>query len=73
MSELMEEVWVESGAEIGERINYVARGGHCRRISRDGNYNNVAGLMTDHEEADKKIAYLAKHAEDQLGRTLYAL
>ena len=25
MSELMEEVWVESGAEIGERIIYVAR------------------------------------------------
>ena len=31
--ELMEEVWAESEAEIGERIFYVARGRHCRRIS----------------------------------------
>eukprot|EP00794_Sanderia_malayensis_P020850 gene20850-biopygen15376 len=66
MFELLEDVWVDIAAEVGERIIYVARGGRCQRISGNGNFI-VEGLATDHEEADTKIAYLAKHAEEQFG------
>ena len=55
-----------------QNLVYVARRGHCRRISVDGNCH-IAGLTADHEEADTKIAYLAKHSEDGMERTLPAL
>ncbi len=64
---LMEDVWAESGAEICERIIYLARGGHFHRISR-GTKCIAAELATNHEGTDTKIAYLAKHAEQDLGQ-----
>ena len=56
MSEFMQEVRGENGAEIGDSIIYVAWRGNWRRLSGDGNCN-VAGLITDHEEAHTKTVY----------------
>ena len=60
MFELMEQVWAESSNERGERILYVARGSSCRKIA-NGESKDVPELRTDHEEGDKKIAYIMNH------------
>ena len=61
MFELIEEVWIEHGGQLGERVVYFARGGKCKKISNSGSAD-VEELETDHEEVDPKIAYLIQHA-----------
>ena len=61
MFELIKEVWIEHGGQLGERVVYFARGGKCKKISKSG-LVDVEELEIDHEEADTKIAYLIQHA-----------
>ena len=52
---------MENGGPLGERVEYFARGGKCKKISDSGSVD-VEELETDHEEANTKIAYLIQHA-----------
>ena len=65
MFELIEQAWVESSKERGERTLYVAKGSSCRKIA-NGVSMDVPELRTDHEEADTKIAY--QHSIASLSR-----
>ena len=60
--ELIEEVWMENGGPLGERVEHFESGGKCKKISYSGGSVDVEELETDHEEANTKIAYLIQHA-----------
>eukprot|EP00112_Aurelia_sp_Birch-Aquarium-sp1_P008666 Seg1960.8 transcript_id=Seg1960.8/GoldUCD/mRNA.D3Y31 product="GTPase-activating protein and VPS9 domain-containing protein 1" protein_id=Seg1960.8/GoldUCD/D3Y31 len=61
MFQLIEEVWIQNAAQLGERTVFFARGSTCVKITPVGSIA-IGELETDHEEADTKIAYLIKHA-----------
>ena len=61
MFQLIEEVWIQNAAQLGERTVFFARGSTCIKITSLSSII-IEELETDHEEADTKIAYLIKHA-----------
>ncbi len=60
--ELIEEVWVENKDLAANRVIYFCRDTSCTKIKCDG-VNVEPALITNHEEADTKFAYMILHAQ----------
>lgn len=58
--ELIGKVWVKSRKQLGERVIYFSSRSTCLIITQNGS-SLATELVTDHEEADTKIAYLIQH------------
>ena len=62
---MIELTWINNKEKLDDRIVYFPRGESCIKITKY-DVNVVDELQSNHEEADTKVAYLLKHAVENI-------
>ena len=62
---MIELAWINNKEKLDDRIVYFPRGESCIKITKY-DVNVVDELQSNHEEADTKVAYLLKHAIENI-------